>query len=127
MKATSNIKIQQVISSLFLNDLGIYSRDGTFESDIGIVNLHPAKGTHWVAYMNLNCFDSYGCSPPQKLSNLIIIRNEYCVYSEYKTQGLTNKKVSFCASYCLYLLYLTKVKGSDFKPAVLNFYYERFY
>ena len=47
-KATSNIKIQQVLSSLYLNDVGIYLRDGPFESDIGFVNLHPSKGTHWV-------------------------------------------------------------------------------
>ena len=39
-KATSNIKKQQVPSSLSLNDVGIYLRDGPFESDIGIVNLH---------------------------------------------------------------------------------------
>ena len=42
-KATSNIKIQQVLSSLSLNDVGIYLKDGPFESDIGIVNLHPSK------------------------------------------------------------------------------------
>ena len=42
-KATSIIKIQKVLSSLFLNDVGIYLRDGTFKSDIGIVNLHPSK------------------------------------------------------------------------------------
>ena len=47
-KATSNIKIQQILSSLSLNDIGIYLRDGPFESDIGIVNLYPSKGTHWV-------------------------------------------------------------------------------
>ena len=47
-KATSSIKIQQVLSSLSLNDVGIYLRDGSFSSDIGIVNLHPSKGTHWV-------------------------------------------------------------------------------
>ena len=40
-KATSNIKIQQILSSLSLNDIGIYLRDGLFEYDIGIVNLHP--------------------------------------------------------------------------------------
>ena len=45
-KATSNIKIQQVLSSLSLNDIGIYLRDGPFESDIAIVNLYPLKGTH---------------------------------------------------------------------------------
>ena len=45
-KATSNEKIQQVLSSLTLNDVGIYLRDGPFKPDIGIVNLHPSKGTH---------------------------------------------------------------------------------
>ena len=49
-KATSNIELQQVLSFLFLNDVGIYLRDGTFESDIGIVKLHPSKGTAWVVY-----------------------------------------------------------------------------
>ena len=33
-KATSTIKIQQVLSSLSLNNAGIYLRDGPFESDI---------------------------------------------------------------------------------------------
>ena len=47
-KATSNIKIQQVLSSLSLNDVGIYLRDGPFKTDVGIVNLHPSKGTHWI-------------------------------------------------------------------------------
>ena len=46
-KATSKMKIQHVLSSLSLNDIGIYLRDYPFESDIGIVNLHPYKGNHW--------------------------------------------------------------------------------
>ena len=45
-KATSNIKIQQVLNSIGLNNVGIYFRDGPFSSDIGILNLHPSKGTH---------------------------------------------------------------------------------
>ena len=45
-KATANIKIQQVLSSLDLNVVGIYLRDGPFQTDFGIVNLHPSKGTH---------------------------------------------------------------------------------
>ena len=121
-KATSNIKIKQVLSSLSLNNVGIYLRDGPFESDIGIVNLHPSKGTHWVCYINENYFDSYGCSPPKKLSKFIIKRNGYCLYSEYQIQ----KNDSFCASYCLYIIYLTKVLGIDFKSAVLSLYYQRF-
>ena len=100
-KATSNIKIQQVLSSLNVNDIGIYLRDGPFESDIGIVNLHRYKGTHWVLYINENYFDSYGWAPPKKLSKFIIKRNGYCLYSEYQIQ----KKYSFCSSYCLYIIF----------------------
>ena len=121
-KATSNIKIQQVLLSLCLKDVGIYLRDGPFSSDIGIVNLHPSKGTHWVCFINENYFDSYGCSPPKKLSKFIINRNGYCLYSDYQIQ----KNDSFCASYCLYIISLTKVLGIDFKSAVLNLYYQRF-
>ena len=123
-KATSNIKIQQVLNSIELNNVGIYLRDGSFSSDIGIVNLHPSKGTHWVLYIHGNYFDSYGITPPKKLSKYIIKRNGYCLYSEYKIQGLTSKKSSYCASYCLYIIYLTKVLGINFKIAVLNLYYQ---
>ena len=121
-KATSNIKIQQVLSSLSLNVVGIYLRDGPFKSDIGIVNLHPSKGTHWVCYINESYFDSYGCVCPKKLSKFIIKRNGFCLYSEYQIQ----KNDSYCASYCLYIIYLTKILGFDFKSSVLNLYYQRF-
>ena len=47
-KTTSNLKLQQVLSSSSLDDVGIYLRDGPFLGDIGVVNLHPSKGTHWV-------------------------------------------------------------------------------
>ena len=36
------------------------------------------------------------------------------------------KNDSFCASYCLYSIYFTKVEGIDFKSAVLNLYHQRF-
>ena len=78
-KATSNIKIQQVLNSIGLNNVGIYLRDGPFSSDIGIVNLHPSKGTHWVCYINESYFDSYGCVPPKKLCKFIIKRNGHCL------------------------------------------------
>ena len=52
-KTTSNIKIQQVLSSLSLmHVVGIYLRDGPFLGDTGIVKLHPSKGTHWVCFIN---------------------------------------------------------------------------
>ena len=103
-----------------LNDVEIYLRDGPFQTDIGIVNLHPSKGTHWVCYINENYFDSYGCVCPKKLSKFIKKRNGHCLYSEYQIQ----RNDSFCASYCLYIVYLTKVKGIDFKSAVLSLYYQ---
>ena len=53
-------------------------------------------------------------------------RNGHCLYSEYKIQGLTNRRDSYCASYCLYIIYLIKLLGIDFKIAVLSLYYQRF-
>ena len=43
------MKSQQVLSSLYRNDVAIFLRDSLFESDVGSVNLHPSKRTHWVA------------------------------------------------------------------------------
>ena len=122
-KATSNIKIYEVLKNIGLDKkVGIYLRDGLFSSDIGIVNLHPSKRTHWVCYLNEIYFDSYGCASPKKLSKIIIKRNGYCLYSEYQVQN----NDSFCASCCLHIIYLVKVLGIDFKSAVLNLYYQRF-
>ena len=43
IEATSNIKIYQVLPSLSLNEVGNHLRDGPFEFDIEIGNLHPPK------------------------------------------------------------------------------------
>ena len=99
-KATSNIKLQQVLNSIGLNNVNIYLRDGSYSSDIGIINLHPTRGSHWVSYINENYFDSYGVVCPKKLSKFIIKRNGYCLYSKYQIQ----KNDSYCASYCLYII-----------------------
>ena len=121
-KATSYIKIQKVLTSIGLDNVKIYLRDGSFSSDIGIVNLHPSLGTHWVVYIDENYFDSYGCVPPKKLSKFFIKRKGYCLYSEIQIQ----KNDRFCASFCLHILYLTEVLGIGFKSPVLNLYYQRF-
>ena len=47
-KGTSNLKIQQMSSSMSLIDVGIYSRDGSFTSDVGFVSILQSEGTHWV-------------------------------------------------------------------------------
>ena len=67
-KATSNIKIYEVLKNIGLDTkVEIYLREGPFSTDIRIVNLYPSNGTHWVCYKNENYFDSYGCVPPKKL------------------------------------------------------------
>ena len=124
IKAKSNIEIQQVLFSLNFNVIKIYWRNGPISSYIGIVTLHPLEGTHWVVYMNEKFFDSYGCVCPKKLSRFNLKRIGYCPYSEYKIQRLTNKRDSYCASYCFYINCLTKVIGIDFKPDVFNFNYQ---
>ena len=91
-------------------------RDNKFNTTSGIVNLHPTKGTHWVMYKNQNYFDSYGCPPPTNILNHI----KNGIYSEYQIQ--TND--SYCAAYCLYVLYLTNI--IVFKNAVLKLYYQTF-
>ena len=104
-KATSNIELYEVLKNKGLDTkVEISLGDGQFSSDIGIVNLHPSEGTHWVCYINKNYFDSYGCVPPKKLSKFIIKRSGHCLYSEYKIQGLTNERDSYCVSYCLYIV-----------------------
>ena len=119
-KATSIIKIQQVLVAIGSDNVRIYLKDGPLSSDIGIVKLQPSKATHWVDYIDENYFDSYGCSPPQNLSKFIIKRIGYCLYPEYKIEGLD----SYCGSYWFFILYLTKVLGIYFKTAVLKLYYQ---
>ena len=42
-KATSNLKIHQTLCFIGLTNVGIYLRDGMFDSYIGRVNLHPSN------------------------------------------------------------------------------------
>ena len=101
--ATTNIKIQEILNKLGLCTK-VYMRDDTFSTDSGIVNLHPWKGTHWVMFVDENYFDSYGCPPPKKNALNQINKG---TYSEYQIQ----KNESYCAAYCLYVLYVTQIIG----------------
>ena len=44
IKATRNVKFQQVLSFVALSDVKIYLGDGSFLSDVGIVILDQSKG-----------------------------------------------------------------------------------
>ena len=112
-EATSNVEIKEILK-LMNTSCGIYMRDDKFNTTSGIVNLHPTKGTHWVMFTNQNYFDSYGCPPPLNITKQI----NNGIFSEYQIQ----KDDSYCAAYCLYVLYLTNIIG--FKNAVLNLYYQ---
>ena len=112
-EATSNVEIKEILK-LMNTSCGIYMRDDKFITTSGIVNLHPTKLTHWVMFVNEFYFDSYGCPPPLNITKQI----NNGIYSEYQIQ----KDDSYCAAYCLYVLYLTNIIG--FKNAVLNLYYQ---
>ena len=102
-EATSNIKVREILDILKLNSTEIYMRDDKLSTKSGIVNLHPTKGTHWVMFSNQTYFDSYGCPPPIN----IMKQTKNCLYSEYQFQ----KNDSYCAAYCLYILYITQHMG----------------
>ena len=112
----SNVKIKEILGILKLNSTGIYMRDDKFITTSGTVNLHPSVGTQWVMFINEYFFDSYGCPPPTNILNHI----KKGIYSEYQIQ----KNDSYCAAFCLYILFLMHILG--FKNAVLNLYYQTF-
>ena len=87
-------------------------RDDKFTTTAGIVYLYPTKGTHWVMF-------SDGCPPPTNIPSHNNTRSAFGkgIYSEYQIQ----KNDSYCAAYCLYVLYLSNIVG--FKNVVLNLYY----
>ena len=105
-----------------MSDVGICLRDERFWSDLGVVNLHRKKDTHWVAYINQNYFNSFGFSPPQKLSRVFIKQNGHFLYFEHKLQGLTCERDSYCASQFFYINYSEKFLGIDFISTVLYLY-----
>ena len=118
-KATNSVKIYEVLKKIGLDSkVGNFLRGRPFLSDNGVAKLYTSKGTHWFCNINENYFDCYDAVCPKKLSKFVIKRNRHCLYSEYQIQI----NDSFCASYCLFILYLTKVLGLDFKSAALNLY-----
>ena len=134
-KATSNIKISEVINKLKIKDFDIYMRDDELTTKQGIINLGAKKGTHWVCYSGFQpsaqkghynnvplvkehyqnyYFDSFGVKPPKNIEKQL----KPLIFSTYKIQ---DKKEKLCASYCLYILYLINL-GLPFKEAVLKLF-----
>ena len=120
-EATSIVKTKEIPNELNIS-AGVYMRDDKFTTTAGIVNLQPTKGTPWVIFSDKFHFDSFGCPPPLNISNHINTRSAFDngIYSKYQI----HKNDSYCAAYCLNVLYLTQLIG--FKNAVLNLYYQTF-
>ena len=122
VKKLSNVKykVKHIFPPISLSEVGFYLGDCPFTTDAGMVTLHPTNETDCVANINENYFVSHGCSPPRKLSRFILKRNRHFQYSEHKIQGLD----CFCTAFCLYIIYLRKIIGIDFKSAILKMYYQ---
>ena len=93
--------MKQILSSLYLNDVGNYLGDGPISSDIGIVILQPSKGTHWVVFINENICDSNGFAPLNKVSRSA--KKRHCLFSENKIQVLTGRRDSYCSVYSMHI------------------------
>ena len=101
-QATLNKNIQQVVCSFSLKNVGIHLRDGPCQFDIGIVNSHPTKRTHFLAYITGNYFDSYVCSlikhskvtqtkRSKKGSNTKIDNNSHCEHEHKRAQKIPKR------------------------------------
>ena len=90
-ESTSNVKINEILKLKNTTECGIYMRDDHFTTPLGLVNLHPTKGTQWVMFTqsasvkNEFYFASCGCPPPTDILNHI----NTGIYSEYQIQKTT--------------------------------------
>ena len=107
-KSTSNIEINKVNPSV-----EIVTKSQLIKTNKTIINLDDEKGTHWTLLIDGFYFDPFGVSPPSEVK---------CdLYSTYQIQKVNE---SYCAAYCLYVVYLVE-SGLRFKQAVLNLYFQR--
>ena len=67
IKATSKIKIQQVLNNPRLNT-GIQRDYDKMSTNSARVNFYPNEGAHWVCHIDENYFDYHGICPSKKLS-----------------------------------------------------------
>ena len=107
-KSTSNIEIKNVNP-----DVEVITKSQPIKTNKTVINLDDDKGTQWTLWLDRNYFDPFGVPPPSEVK---------CdLYSTYKIQKLDE---SYCAAYCLYVVYLVE-SGLSFKQAVLNLFFQR--
>ena len=72
-----------------------------------------------IGYVKLKVV-TFGCPPPKYFLKHLKNCHKICVLPDHQIQ----KNDSFCGSYCLYIIYSTKMIGIDFISAVLNLHYK---
>ena len=107
-KSTSNIEIMKVDPTV-----EVITKSQPIRTNKTILNLDDHKGTHWTLLVDGFYFDPFGVRPPKGIK---------CdLYSTYKIQKIDE---SYCAAYCLYIIYLVD-SGLTFKQAVINLFFQR--
>ena len=107
-KSTSNVEIKNVNP-----DVEVVTKSQPIKTNKTIINLDDDKGTHWTLLIDGFYFDPFGVSPPREVK---------CdLYSTYQIQKVNE---SYCAAYCLYIVYLME-SGITFKQAVINLFFQR--
>ena len=118
-KATTIIKKEQILSFLALREVRNFL-DDPLKFGIGSVSLHPFQGTQWYYIFTNVVLIHLVFHHLTKLSKLFKKRNGCCLFSDYKLQGLVSKRVSYYATYCLFIFNLTNILRKVSKTAVLN-------
>ena len=103
-------------------------REGYFEGNIGINNLHPFNCTQWG--LCIGEYYSYGCPAPKLTRKHNIKRNGKSALSEFKNQRNSDSSNnnqsatdSYCEAGCLNFVYLTRHINTNFKLVVLHLPY----
>ena len=119
-KASSSMKFKKALNNLGLNtNSNVRGSEGTSKEET--LYLHPTKGTHWVLYVNIYYFHSYGLPTTKSLSDFIIKGIGISFYSEYKLQI----RDTCCFSYCLKLFHLFEKIRNIFQICCFTFIIKR--
>ena len=129
-KTPSSRKTQQDPSPTSWNGCNalIYLKDGPFTAILENLNLHQSKRILWFGYLDQIYVDSLVGPPPKKLSEFLW-KTTVCVLSPItRSKKWLYISASFCcAAFCYDVTYFARIINLNFKSAVLNWCYQRFY
>ena len=119
-KASSSMKFKKALNKLGSNtNSNLRDSEGTSKEET--LYLHPTKSTHWVLYVNIYYFHSYGLPTTKSSSDFIIQGIGISFYSEYRIQ--IRDTCSF--SYCLKLFHVFEKNRNNFQICCFTFKIKR--